>query len=174
MKRLPPIERLRELLEYNPKTGVIRWKVYRSRSAKAGDEAGSVSKNTGYRLIGIDGKNYTAGRIAWALHYGADPYPVEVDHKNLIRSDNAIGNLRLATRAEQLDNRGYKGERPIRITYPDGSMRVTRSIAEAATLLGRHRRTIQSILAHPTDNTLRVSQGPKPGISSGIALCYEV
>ncbi len=109
IKPLPPIERLNELLEYDEVTGVIRWRVYRGRTAKAGDEAGSVSKETGYRSIMIDQQNYVASRIAWALHYGVDPYPVEVDHKNLNRADNAIGNLRLATRAEQNDNRGAYG-----------------------------------------------------------------
>jgi hypothetical protein len=114
MKPLPPIERLNELLEYDEVTGVIRWRVTRGRTAKAGDEAGYISKGTGYRLIGIDGQNYMAARIAWALHYGVDPYPAEVDHKNRNRADNGIGNLRLATRSEQMYNRaasGISGER---------------------------------------------------------------
>jgi hypothetical protein len=109
IKELPPIEVLRELLEYDSETGIITWKVTRSRLAKVGTEAGSVNRKTGYRLIQVCGKNYTASRIAWALHYGADPYPYEVDHINCDRVDNTIANLRLANRSEQLRNQRPKG-----------------------------------------------------------------
>jgi hypothetical protein len=163
IKPLPPIERLNELLEYDGVTGVIRWRVTRGRSAKAGDEAGSVNKETGYRIVMVDGRNYTASRIAWALHYGVDPYPTEVDHKNLNRTDNTIGNLRLATRAEQVDNRGHKGERPVRVTYPDGITHIIPSVTAAASLLNRDRPALYYYLRRP--------HTPMAG---GITICYEL
>ncbi len=109
IKELPPIEVLRELLEYDSETGIITWKVTRSRLAKAGTEAGYVNKNTGYRVIQVCRKNYATSRIAWALHYNEDPYPYEIDHINRNRVDNTIGNLRLANRSEQLRNQRPKG-----------------------------------------------------------------
>jgi hypothetical protein len=104
---LPPIERLRLLLDYNPETGDVTWRVYRGRCANVGDLAGSVSLN-GYRRICIrdgDTVNYLAHRIAWALHYGEDPYPHELDHIDRNRLNNRITNLRLVTRSENMRNR---------------------------------------------------------------------
>jgi hypothetical protein len=166
MKSLPPASRLNELLAYDEVTGIITWKVTRGRSAKAGQEAGSVNKKSGYRLIMIDGQNYTAARIAWALCYGADPYPAEVDHENRRRTDNRIDNLRLATRAEQLDNRGNKGERPIKITYPDGQVDTVKSITAAASTLNRSVRRIQAIL--------RREPGQGESLRDGTRICYEM
>ena len=168
---LPPIERLNELLEYDEVTGVIRWRVNRSRTAKVGVEAGHVQKDTGYRLIGIDRQNWVASRIAWALHYGVDPYPVEVDHKNRRRAENWLGNLRLATRAEQLDNRDKKIDRPVRITYPDGEVYIAPSVKVAAEKLGKKRPALQGVLKR---GGVLCYEGEKKGVwvDSGIRLAY--
>jgi hypothetical protein len=121
-KPLPPIELLRSLFEYNPETGDITWRVYRGRCAKAGDVAGTINTN-GYRLICIrDDKriNYCAHRIAWALHYGEDPYPWELDHIDQNKLNNRIVNLRKVTRGENLKNRaahGRTGEKHIQKTH---------------------------------------------------------
>jgi hypothetical protein len=104
---LPPVELLRSLFDYNPETGEITWRVYRGRCAKVGDIAGGVNP-TGYRLICIRNGgtvNYMAHRIAWALHYGEDPYPHELDHKDLDKLNNRANNLRKATRSQNLENR---------------------------------------------------------------------
>ena len=78
-----------------------------SRSALVRDQrAGTTShgKRGGYRKITIDGKVYSAARLAWFYKTGRWPDP-EIDHINRIRDDNRWENLREATRADNLANR---------------------------------------------------------------------
>lgn len=103
INKLPPIEVLREYLDYSPETGELRWKVKLNRKVVVGGIAGSPNEK-GYIYIRMNGKRYAAHRIAWALFHGADPYPHLIDHKEGIENGNAINNLRLATNAENTLN----------------------------------------------------------------------
>jgi hypothetical protein len=58
----PTAARVRELLDYDPKTDAFRWKVSRGRS-KAGSEAGSPDTQ-GNLQIRIDGRLYMAKQLA--------------------------------------------------------------------------------------------------------------
>lgn len=103
------ISELREVLSYDPVTGKITWLQDRigangSVRAKAGDEAGSLH-TSGYRYISINGERMLAHRVAWALHYGCWPEG-DIDHRNEIKSENWIDNLRGATRSNNMSNRG--------------------------------------------------------------------
>lgn len=92
--------RLRELLHYDPETGIFTWLVDRGpggAGARAGDEAGHVCKTSRYVLIGIDGRVYLAHRLAWLYVRGEWPGPI-LDHEDTDRANNRIGNLREATR----------------------------------------------------------------------------
>ena len=89
------IERLRRVVSYDPETGVFRWKVRRGGSAKEGTIAGALIA-AGYRKIVIDDRQYRANRLAWLYVYGRWP-DGEVDHKNNIRHDDRLINLREAT-----------------------------------------------------------------------------
>ena len=93
-------ERLRELLHYDAETGVFRWKVrpYRT-SIQSGTVAGMIY--AGYRRIRVDGQMYQAHRLAWFYIHGHWPVNL-IDHKNTIRDDNRLSNLREATRAENV------------------------------------------------------------------------
>lgn len=94
-------ERAKELLDYDPETGVFRWKVSKGR-VKAGDVAGRVN-NTGYIQIRVDRNLYQAHRIAWLLT--RDEWPnLQIDHINGDRADNRICNLRQATKAQNAQN----------------------------------------------------------------------
>ncbi len=107
-KPLPPIELLRSLLDYNPETGEITWKVTRNGKVKAGQIAGTVNER-GYRKITVKEGRYKrclkASRIAWYLHYGDDPVGFVIDHINRNPDDNWIHNLRKISQRENLMNR---------------------------------------------------------------------
>lgn len=96
------ISRVNEFLNYNRKTGIFLWKKSKSGPAIAGNRAGHNS-HAGYRYICLDHKKYAEHQIAWLLVHGVVP-PDEIDHKNKIRSDNRIANLRLATKSQNLGN----------------------------------------------------------------------
>jgi len=96
-------ERLRELLSYDPDTGLFHWRRQKGR-ASAGDKAGRFSFTHGYIDIGIDGCLYRAHRLAWLYIYGK--WPTEMDHINGVRNDNRLVNLRQCTVSENRSNRG--------------------------------------------------------------------
>ena len=56
--------RLRKVLSYAPATGIFRWKVSASTRAPVGTIAGAKN-GRGYRQIRIDGRPYSASRLAW-------------------------------------------------------------------------------------------------------------
>ena len=107
IKHLPPVERLHELLAYDPATGVFAWKVNRGRKARAGSVAGTLDSN-GYRVVKIDGVKYFAHRLAWKIATGLDPVAT-IDHRNRVPDDNRIANLREATMQEQSAHRAGRG-----------------------------------------------------------------
>lgn len=106
-KELPPIETLRERFDYNPETGEFRWKKKVAQRTKVGDIAGSRD-NKGYWTLRVNNVSYLAHRIAWAMHYGEDPYPHIVDHREGVEKGNAIANLRLATKSDNNYNMGLR------------------------------------------------------------------
>jgi hypothetical protein len=115
-------ERLRELLTYDPDTGLFIRRVNRQgRWGKAGTVAGHINPH-GYRVIWI-GANYMAHRLAWLYVHGALPEG-QLDHINQDKTDNRMENLRLVTHAENMQNRphqrnnvsGFKGVAPCRRT----------------------------------------------------------
>jgi HNH endonuclease/AP2 domain len=110
-----PLKRLREILDYNPATGVFVWKQTMNVTARAGQVAGSVNV-WGYVQIKIGGKNYQGHRLAWFYVHGVWPEH-EIRHVNDNRQDNRIANLKEITGLQivlshplRRDNTsGYKG-----------------------------------------------------------------
>lgn len=102
-----------ELLEYEPLTGILRW---RERSdvafnrQYAGKIAGSI-ESKGYRQIVIFGRPYMAHRLAWLIRYGRWPVD-QLDHVNGNPDDNRLANLREVSGSENLRNQTrYKSNR---------------------------------------------------------------
>lgn len=95
--------RLKELLNYDPKSGIFRWLVSRGR-VRRGGQAGCV-KPDGYCYIGVDGKIYKASRLAWLFVEGYSPEH-EIDHINRLRHDDRWKNLRHVSRQCNLRNCG--------------------------------------------------------------------
>lgn len=96
-------ERLREVLKYDPATGVFTWLVRTSIRITVGKVAG-VKNTPGYVVVGIDGRLYNASRLAWLYVKGEWPNG-EIDHLNGIRHDNRFENLRDVTKAVNMQNR---------------------------------------------------------------------
>ena len=87
------LERLKELLHYDPETGVFTWiKASYRNERRIGTTAGCTDP-VGYIRIGIDGVQYWAHRLAWFYVNGVYPENV-IDHRNRNKSDNRISNLR--------------------------------------------------------------------------------
>lgn len=93
--------KLREIIEYDPETGLFRWKA-NDRWRNVYRVPGTIDAR-GYRVIKINGKTYKCGRLAWYLSSGAWPQG-EIDHINRDKQDNRLSNLRDVTRSENQTN----------------------------------------------------------------------
>ena len=91
------LSRLKEVLKYNRRTGIFTNRITRGPRAVKGAVAG-YTDSEGYIVIGLDGKAYGAHRLAWFYIHGKWP-PADIDHKNRVKYDNRIKNLRPATNA---------------------------------------------------------------------------
>lgn len=103
---------LREILMYDPKTGVFVWKkcIGKSRT-DVGSIAGGASGR--YWRIQVKGIRYYGHQLAWFYVHGV--WAIEIDHCDKNKINNKLANLRLATRSQNLVNRkvknstGYRG-----------------------------------------------------------------
>ena len=98
----PDLDRVRFLLNYDPETGLFTWKHPTNRRIKAGSVAGCIDGD-GYVVIRLDGVLHKAHRLAIYLAYVEWP-EYDVDHRDGVRDNNAILNLRPASRMVNMQN----------------------------------------------------------------------
>lgn len=110
---LPPVARLRELLNYDPDNGLLSWKpragnrpcpqwIAWFNTHRAGQQVGSPGP-CGHITVIIDRKIYMAHRIIYKMMTGKEP-PEYLDHINCVPNDNRWRNLRAATSAQNRMN----------------------------------------------------------------------
>lgn len=114
------VETLRRLIDHDPATGKLTWKVRPvslfadcERGAEAAARAwnnkwaGAPALNSlrkdGYREGRVHRELVLAHRAIWALHYGKWP-EFQIDHLNHVRDDNRIENLRTVPNAVNAKN----------------------------------------------------------------------
>jgi hypothetical protein len=102
MKPIVTQERLKEVLSYDPATGIFRWKKSLSNKRAVGEIAGVVSKR-GCIVIGVDTKQYKAHRLAFLYVRGEWPAN-KVDHRDGDPTNNAWENLRDVTQRVNTQN----------------------------------------------------------------------
>lgn len=107
---------IRQLMDYDPLTGICVWKTRTPdiqpderlrnswNSQFAGKQVGFINKKTGYMQTAIRCKMYQLHRLIWVHVYGKEPD--NIDHINSVRHDNRLVNLRSVTR--EVNNRNAK------------------------------------------------------------------
>jgi len=108
-------EIIRELLHYNPKTGVFTWRKrnrewfkndggFKMWNKRFPGETTGCAEKSGYLQIGLFGKLYYAHRLAFLYMTGEFPTG-ETDHINGLKGENIWDNLRDVTRKENGQNK---------------------------------------------------------------------
>lgn len=102
-----PIKTLRNLLDYDPETGVLTWKertwrdfptprrleTVREWNKKNSGKNAAKKVTDGYLVVATHNRQFRAHRVAWAIFHGEWPSD-QIDHINGVRDDNRISNLR--------------------------------------------------------------------------------
>lgn len=112
---LPTQQELMKAIDYDPINGTFRWTHHESVYLNVRGKVTAKSGNKGHRKLRYNNVEYRAHHVAWLIVYGY--WPDRLDHKNNIRHDNRISNLREASHQQNQMNRvisknntsGYKG-----------------------------------------------------------------
>lgn len=94
-------ERLREVLDYDPETGIFVWKVNQGKNRTAGKKAGFAFGP--YWSLRVDKVQYLAHRLAWYYAHGYMP-DCGIDHKDNDKRNNALFNLREGNQSLNMQN----------------------------------------------------------------------
>jgi HNH endonuclease len=100
---------VKEILDYDPATGIFRWKRREAYTAKwnnkhAGNVAGCVVRGYIQIRVSKDTGCHPAHRLAWLVSTGRWPKK-NLDHINREPADNRIANLRECDQSENGRNR---------------------------------------------------------------------
>jgi hypothetical protein len=132
-------DQLRQLLNYDPLTGVFTWKKAIGGRAVVGNVAGYEKQ--GYICITINSNRHYAHRLA--VFYITGEWPKEeVDHINGTRNDNRYDNLRCVSHQTNTQNvrkaRIDASSKIMGVAFKDGKWRAKISINGKTTHIGSY------------------------------------
>lgn len=117
IRPIPSADELRQFLDYDPATGLLRWKrrsaemmpnaplnVLNAWNAKFAGEVAGWQDESGYIVVSIANKRFAAHRLIWKMEHGGDP--LVIDHVNGASWDNRLCNLRSVRQDTNLRNCG--------------------------------------------------------------------
>ena len=113
------LSEINSAIKYDPETGDFFWRKD-SKRRKAGEKAGWVDKaksGNKYLKITINGKKYSAHRLAWMIMNGNADLCGIIDHKDGNGLNNKWNNLRLSTHALNNKNCRYANGSGIKGIY---------------------------------------------------------
>jgi hypothetical protein len=85
------IEQFRDMLSYDPETGIFRWLIKPAKNVHVGAIAGCQTRDGGWRIRAMK-KEFPAAVMAFAMMTGRWPNG-DVDHKDRNRANNKWSNL---------------------------------------------------------------------------------
>jgi hypothetical protein len=108
MREIEPLtaKTARATWAYDPETGILRWRIRPAPCVRVGDIAGSVNSN-GYLKVDFRGRTYAAHRLAFLIAEARWPRG-DLDHRDLVKSNNRRDNRREATRSQNVANVGLR------------------------------------------------------------------
>lgn len=96
-------DRVKDLLEYDPETGILIWRETATHNRRSRGQAAD-NRSMGYVRVGIDGAHYQAHRVIWLYMTGDWPFG-SIDHINGVKTDNRWCNLRDISQKLNMQNR---------------------------------------------------------------------
>ena len=106
-------ERLLELVDYSPETGIFTNRIKRSNVSPAGKILGTTNAS-GHLVAQLDKKMYLLHRLAWFYCFQEWPEDI-IDHIDRNPKNNALDNLREATKITNSYNSKIRSDNTIGI-----------------------------------------------------------
>lgn len=99
---IPSVQRLRQVFDYDPYTGILTWRFKISSNIRIGDVAG-CDDGRGRLCVRVNDVLMLVHRVAWAVFTGHHP-DNEIDHRDGDPSNNRIQNLRNVCHTVNMQN----------------------------------------------------------------------
>ena len=147
-------ERARELLDYDPETGVLTWKVAVGTKIKPGMHAATRPNKSGHLVMKIVRRNYFQHRVAWLIAHGRWPEHT-IDHINQNPADNRLCNLRDVTHADNLGT----GEGPLWVSAGSETGGERKSTASTLVRSQPGRKLLRRTTAHRLQKMQHTTKG---------------
>lgn len=139
-------------LRYDPATGAFT-KLHRAKTRPHYERPAGFVNRYGYLSIKLGRVAYRGHRLAWFISYGEWPEDSQIDHINGDRADNRIENLRLATKSQNMMNRGIQagnttGYKGVSLDKSKGQFRASIKVMKRHKHLGYFDRAEDAAIAY--------------------------